>query len=292
LRFANGTLRRLVSARSDPGCRSARVAWPYPIVGVEISAHGLRLDGPLVVQVRGDATEPWQDLRVERIATDAKANASVWIERGPLRYGLEARVCSTGSTGLDARAELLLEATFQFAPRAIPSIGYGANSSVWTVENATDTEVDGPSPGVRITQVWDELDTPDELVAPTDAVVVNLDRSFFSRLAGFAYTTPLSQQLRAGAGSLDPRSDALRVTLFENGRPLGPGNAVEDVVADLGRGRFVLRHGNLLFTASDNTDPRQNDRIYTIVLAPGDGESAMPTGAARRATTARSPLGN
>jgi hypothetical protein len=187
------------------------------------------------------------------------------------------RACGAGPTGFDVRAELLLEVTFQFAPRAVPDVGYGTTKSTWTVEPAAAGDAArGPVGGVRITQAWDELDLPSALAVPADGVVANLDRSIVTRDGGFAYATPLWQQLPAGMEDLDPRLSALRVALFENGRPLGPGDAARDEIAAKGRGRFGLEGEALLFSASDGTDPRDNDRIYSVVVsrAPGAGVPA------------------
>ena len=271
IRFANGTLRRKVVARSGPSCRVARVAWPYPIVGVQLSGRGLDPGIALVAQVRADAAASWQDLRVERVAREATASADGWLARGPIRYGLEARICAAGSAALDPRAEVLLDVVFQFAPRVIPSVGYGTSAALWTVEDATPgTPPRGRFAGVRVTQEWDELAVSSELDAPRDAVIANLDGSFVSHEDGPAYTTALWLQLPPGAG-LEPRSEPLLISVLENGLRLGPEAPTGDEVASGGRGRFALVAGRLFFSASDGTDPRTNGRIYSVVLSPAPG---------------------
>ncbi|MBL9077247.1 MAG: glycosyltransferase family 39 protein [Planctomycetes bacterium] len=53
--------------------------------------------------------------------------------------------------------------------------------------------------------------------------------------------------------------------LLEDGRELGPANALHDAIRQQGGGRFSLWHGNLYFSSSDGSDPRQNGRRYEIV---------------------------
>jgi len=55
--------------------------------------------------------------------------------------------------------------------------------------------------------------------------------------------------------------------LFEDGQPLGPGNAAHADIGTLGGGRFSLwKDGFLYFSASDNSDPRTNGRQYVLAL--------------------------
>jgi hypothetical protein len=55
-----------------------------------------------------------------------------------------------------------------------------------------------------------------------------------------------------------------RAEVLEDGVPIGPGNALHQEIRDLGEGRYSFWHGNLYFSASDNTDPRDNGRSYTV----------------------------
>jgi len=52
--------------------------------------------------------------------------------------------------------------------------------------------------------------------------------------------------------------------VLENGRPLGPGNALHDTIRNVGRGHFSFWHDYVYLSASDGTDPRTNGRTYTI----------------------------
>lgn len=55
-----------------------------------------------------------------------------------------------------------------------------------------------------------------------------------------------------------------RLMVFEDGRPLGLGHRVHDEIRTLGAGRFSHWYDSLIFSASDNTDPRTNGRRYSV----------------------------
>lgn len=55
-----------------------------------------------------------------------------------------------------------------------------------------------------------------------------------------------------------------RVRLWENDRELILKLRRLDPVLDLGHGRWVHRDGRVIFTGSDNTDPRTNGRTYSV----------------------------
>jgi hypothetical protein len=54
--------------------------------------------------------------------------------------------------------------------------------------------------------------------------------------------------------------------LYEDGQLLGPGNVMHSEIGSRGKGRFSFWEGNLIFSASDNSDPRTNGRQYLLVL--------------------------
>lgn len=53
--------------------------------------------------------------------------------------------------------------------------------------------------------------------------------------------------------------------LFEDGRQLGPAHALHQSIADEGHGRYSHWGERILFSASDNSDPKTNGRTYTVV---------------------------
>lgn len=261
IRFGNGTLSRAFGAAGSDGCRVARVEWPYPIVGARIALHGLAADDALEARVRADAADEWHELRVERFATEASADAEVWLARGPILYGIEARVCGVATY----RSSIRLELAFQFSPRTLPRVGVGPGTSVWTVEDAARGARTGQRfAGVRVTQEWDELDTPLDVVVPAGGTIANLDPGFFSPDAGRSYAARLPARI-----AMDARTGAAVVELLENGRRLGPAVASRADVGVRGGGRFALDGSRLIFSASDGSDPRANGRLYSVVVAPG-----------------------
>lgn len=65
-------------------------------------------------------------------------------------------------------------------------------------------------------------------------------------------------------GDTPSNNYAARSEVFEDGIPLGPGNALQDHIRTRGAGRFSHWGNNLLFSTSDNSSPRENGRRYTI----------------------------
>jgi hypothetical protein len=52
--------------------------------------------------------------------------------------------------------------------------------------------------------------------------------------------------------------------LFEDGRPLGPARSAHDRIRQFGGGAYSHWGSQLLFSSSDNTDPRTNGRRYHV----------------------------
>jgi len=61
-----------------------------------------------------------------------------------------------------------------------------------------------------------------------------------------------------------PRRSPL--VLFEDGLPLDFSHAPHDAVRLLGEGRYSHWGDELFFSASDNSDPNTNGRVYTAML--------------------------
>ena len=82
---------------------------------------------------------------------------------------------------------------------------------------------------------------------------------------GFAYVagTP-SLEDRADSGSAPTRSKFL---VCENEYALGPPHSVHAEIAAKGKGRFShWTMAGFIFSASDNSDPNKNGRLYRAVL--------------------------
>ena len=53
------------------------------------------------------------------------------------------------------------------------------------------------------------------------------------------------------------------LNIYENGKLLGPAHSVHRNIRELGSGRYSHWAGCVLFSASDNSDPGTNGRIYS-----------------------------
>jgi len=60
--------------------------------------------------------------------------------------------------------------------------------------------------------------------------------------------------------------DTSSTKLFEDGRAMGPENALRIDIGRVGGGRYFFEKGRLFFSTSDNSDPRTNGRHYTLAL--------------------------
>jgi hypothetical protein len=86
--------------------------------------------------------------------------------------------------------------------------------------------------------------------------------------AGNPCGTQLLCPVRGDSNEHPTRSKA---TLLENGQSLGSAHSVHADIIQRGHGRYSHWHESLVFSASDNSDPRTNGRSYTIRLVPDLG---------------------
>jgi pectate lyase len=99
------------------------------------------------------------------------------------------------------------------------------------------------------------------LAATTGSTGILTTKNFRSD-GGYSYQ--ISQTIANGDNSSSPTTSILK--LYENGVELGPAHAVHDDIRKIGKGRFSHWGTTLLFSASDNTDPRTNGRTYTYSM--------------------------
>ena len=64
----------------------------------------------------------------------------------------------------------------------------------------------------------------------------------------------------------DRKPQVSSLVVLEDGRPLGPSHSLHTAIAGGGAGRFSHWGGRLLFSTSDNSDPRRNGRAYELRL--------------------------
>jgi SAM-dependent methyltransferase len=80
--------------------------------------------------------------------------------------------------------------------------------------------------------------------------------------AGRAFRVLLPDAVPPGDCGEDGTGGTLR--LYEGHLPLGPAHAVRERIVEAGRGRYAQQGRVLLFSTSDDTDPRRNDRRYIL----------------------------
>src|ERR1043166_3520778 len=89
----------------------------------------------------------------------------------------------------------------------------------------------------------------------------------FTHNGGNAFTVPMPSSVRRSAGS--------RFVLIEDDEPMGPADAVHDVIRHDGAGRYSVWPPLIYFSASDNSDPNKNGRVYRLVHIDAGPGSAL-----------------
>lgn len=84
---------------------------------------------------------------------------------------------------------------------------------------------------------------------------------WLAELGGRAYKYPLP--LTPADSADTPKQSPF--LLIEDGVPLGPAHSEHEAIDKEGRGRYSHWQGWLIFSTSDNSDPRTNGRAYSIV---------------------------
>ena len=85
----------------------------------------------------------------------------------------------------------------------------------------------------------------------------------FAHMEGHTWVCPL-ERFRALAD--DNLSHNSPLQLLEDGRPLGPGHSLHQDIAIQGQGRYSHWENRLWFSTSDNSDPNNNGRTYSLRL--------------------------
>jgi len=71
-----------------------------------------------------------------------------------------------------------------------------------------------------------------------------------------------SRFLVEGDDNADPQRSTLSLT--ESGKPIGPAHSLHEEIRSLGNGRYSHWGGGLIFSATDNSNPKTNGRTYEI----------------------------
>ncbi len=88
-----------------------------------------------------------------------------------------------------------------------------------------------------------------------------------SRMGVNAYWMEISPAYRVGDADTEEHPERSTLLLYENGVALGPPHTGHEDIASLGGGRYSHWSTNrnvIVFSASDNSDPRTNGRAYRI----------------------------
>lgn len=89
-----------------------------------------------------------------------------------------------------------------------------------------------------------------------------LDSNVIEHESGYCWVIDLSHLPIEGDNSSQPnRSDYV---LYEDGQPAGAGHSSHDFIRNVGKGFFSHWGKTLLFSTSDNSDPRSNGRTYSL----------------------------
>lgn len=81
-------------------------------------------------------------------------------------------------------------------------------------------------------------------------------------VGGRAYSARLPQLL----GEPSDAESRSRLVVLEDGRPLGPGHTAHAEIGERGAGRYSHWRSHVIFSASDDTDPRANGRRYEYAI--------------------------
>ena len=104
-----------------------------------------------------------------------------------------------------------------------------------------------------------------KLAATSAAVKGTLNTKNLKSDGGYAYK--ISESIANGDANGALTKSILK--LYENGKEIGPAHTTHEEIRKQGKGRFSHWGSTLIFSASDNTDPRKNGRTYTYVLESG-----------------------
>lgn len=94
-------------------------------------------------------------------------------------------------------------------------------------------------------------------------VVLSLDASQIQPEKGLAFTYQ-APHLESEA-DMTGQSTRSPYFLLEDGKPLAPAHSIHEDIRNNGKGRWSHWGKNIFFSSSDGSDPRQNNRKYTLV---------------------------
>lgn len=97
----------------------------------------------------------------------------------------------------------------------------------------------------------------------------SLQKNQINKVTGYQYNIPMSMspvlhKLFNTDGDNNEETTSSGLVLKEDGKPLGPAHSLHAIISSAGAGAYSHWGTTLYFSSSDNTDPRNNNKIYTF----------------------------
>ncbi|HWZ36526.1 MAG TPA: hypothetical protein VNW51_10220 [Mucilaginibacter sp.] len=119
----------------------------------------------------------------------------------------------------------------------------------------------------------DSVSTATSAFSATSSSSGTVDLSGLRSDGGYAYHISYPLPV-TGDSNTSPTVSTMH--LYENGVELGPAHSVHQDIRDYGKGRFSHWGTTLYFSASDNTNPATNGRVYTYSMGGTSTTSVTP----------------
>lgn len=154
----------------------------------------------------------------------------------------------------------------------ISSIGKGkfshwGNGLIFSASDNTDPRKNGRK------YTFTTGGTPTEISPVVPSTETALDLSALSAEGGFAYV--LYRDFgTTGDSNAQPSISTLRI--FEDGKELGAAHSKHADISSIGKGKFSHWGNSLIFSASDNTNPKTNGRKYTFTTGSAPTNPTTP----------------
>lgn len=129
--------------------------------------------------------------------------------------------------------------------------GEGQSSSDLSSEGIQDSLADMEFAPVPVSETFESVDS-EFVLEPNSIIEEN----------GYCWQIDLSEFPIEGDSSEEPHRSSF--VLCEDGRPLTRGHSSHDVIRNIGKGNFSHWGKRLYFSTSDNSDPRTNQRKYSL----------------------------
>lgn len=212
----------------------------------------------------------------DRNGTNASGDGFAWIPTPDSNIGITTAV-SVAANSIDANDtqdlyKIELGKTRRFTYTSVAAIPFGksgilamsltgmnwtanptATADKWYTKNLGDFKTGTLSYGVTPPPAPTPVPTP----TPTICGTINKANVYFDQGKNY-----IADSVVAGGDTLQALTQS-KLTLYENGKALGPAHTNLADLRALGGGRFLHWNNSIYFTSTDGTDPRTNGRAYT-----------------------------